>query len=69
MTMQEPRPWIIGFEGNHDKAVQWHEYYVPSWRIVELEVEGVGSERFVFFLLEEDEVVAVEMDLMGVRSA
>lgn len=63
VTVQQPRAWIVGLEGEDDEAVPWQKHDVAARRVVELEIEIAVVESLVLGLLEDGEVVAVKMHL------
>ena len=66
VAMHRPNAWIVGFEGERDVAAQRQESHVATGWVVEVEdgrVLDVGGLEGGVLLGEEEEVVAVEVDL------
>ena len=63
MAMYEPGPGIVGFEGNDDVSVLWHENYVSAWRIVSFWFHMSRMVSLVVSLLHDRKIVAVQVNL------
>ena len=64
--MHYPRSGIVGSKGYHGKAIAWKQDDIAARRVVQFQVEVLGIVRLVVGLLEDGEVVAVEVYLIGV---
>ena len=62
MAVDKPRPWVVCFVRDCYEAIDGKKHDVATGWIVEFEVE-LGDVEAGVRLLEEDEVVAMEMDL------
>lgn len=59
MAVHEPRTWVISLESDDYESIGWEKDNVPTWRIIELQVEILEVETRVVGLLEEGKVVTV----------
>jgi hypothetical protein len=65
VAVHEPCTGVIRFERQHEIAAGWKGGGVATRRIVELESGKITGPCCVFLGVEDEEVVAVEVDWMG----
>ena len=68
VAVHEPHARIVRFEGDDQEAARGEEGHVPARGVVVLEGEVLGGVEGAAGLLEDDEVVAVEVDLVSLVS-
>jgi hypothetical protein len=62
MAMHKPRSWIVSFEGNDHKSINWKQNDIASGGIIQLQLQFVGK-CGAFNLLEDSKVVTVQVYL------
>ena len=66
--MDQPRARVVGLEGDDDVPIGRQQDHVAARRVDPLQLYGGGVPLLARGLLEDGEVVAVKMDLLGTVS-